>query len=83
VLVLLLLLPLLPGRCEVCRELVPAEYDVEQQYKDKVEPRYGGGGHPNTLGPQPTESAGLWTMQSASDFANYAIGDTSALWNFV
>jgi thiol-disulfide isomerase/thioredoxin len=22
--------------CEVCRELVPAEYDVEQQYKDKV-----------------------------------------------
>lgn len=32
---LVLLLPL-PRRCEVCRELVPAEYDVEQQYKDKV-----------------------------------------------
>lgn len=24
------------NRCEVCRELVPAEYDVEQQYKDQV-----------------------------------------------
>jgi Na+-translocating ferredoxin:NAD+ oxidoreductase RnfC subunit len=24
------------SRCEVCRELVPAEVEVEEQYRDKV-----------------------------------------------